>query len=321
MSRLPLVKIGIVGLGCDWLESLAPALEKMQTRFRVVGVYDDVSVTAQQWAERIRTQTVLGVRPLLTRNDLDAVLLGTIGWQGDWLLDLLQSSKLPVLLGPDVSLSQSQVDQWQQVCSEDGLIVIPEFRLRYIPSTLRLRELQATALGPVEQLWVHPQAWDRLWKRPISLFHLLDWCTSLVERRPVAIEPDAGDFSDGEGRNVRVAYEPRGPVDTTRPIEALLIWEPSTSDPPSNETLCELKCRNGTAVIASPNEFHWSSGTDSGQEKLTADRSSTEVVLDLFARRVLGGLIPTPDLGDLRNAHVLADVVRTVQQTGERIAL
>ena len=67
----------------------------------------------------------------------------------------------------------------------------------------------------------------------------------------------------------------------------------------------KLRCENGSAELQSTTELSWQSdsadsdSSDSVREILGVDRSEEEIMLDIFCRRVVGGLIPVADLNDI----------------------
>lgn len=314
MARLPLVRIAILGLGTDWRERLSPAFEKMSSRLRVVAVYDDVAREARAAAARWRAVPVLGVRPLLMRRDVDAVLLRSVGWRQNWVLDQVQQRQLPILVGPEVALDDQQLETWRRHAEEDGTIVIPELRLRYQPATLRLRELQATVLGRVVKLHIRVPGWAPYLRDASALAQLLDWGCTLAGAPVLHIAQANGNSrSERSTRSISITlgYD-RTTVDRPQ-VDLVLDWEDVDASGHSERqaAICEMKFERGSAEILTPHNLQWTAQSGPQQETLTADRSSTEVLLDLFARRVLGGLIPTPDLTDLRRASQLA---RTVEQ-------
>ena len=61
-----------------------------------------------------------------------------------------------------------------------------------------------------------------------------------------------------------------------------------------------IRCERGTARLNSETQLQWQ--TDSPepvQETLTSERTKEEIMLDIFCRRVVGGLIPVADLNDI----------------------
>jgi predicted dehydrogenase len=353
MSRLPFVRIGVIGLGPSWHENLFPALRNDKSRVRVVALYDDLASAARQHQEPLQADVVHSIRALLARQDIDAVMVRHVGWQADWLWDRLREQVRPLWLGPNVIPDERQADALTRHVAELGVIVFPELRLRYLPATLRLQELMATALGAIGRMVIHAHAWSLtsavaggLFPRPhacpggpssahvpgskgdseagrMPLSHLLDWCTSLIQCRPVAIEPLSTSPTANTG-GVCIVFEKRRR--SPRAPEVEIVWsEPSKTTGKGTELsgspFCEITCEKGSAVMVSRDELHWTSAERSGQEKLASDRTAWEVMLDLFARRVSGGLIPTPDLGDLRRSQALASAVDQVCQTGIAVPL
>jgi|GEM_PF-919745 len=64
-----------------------------------------------------------------------------------------------------------------------------------------------------------------------------------------------------------------------------------------------IQCERGRAEIRSASEVAWQvDGQPLESEKLTSDRSEHDIMLDLFCRRVAGGLIPVPDYFDVSHA-------------------
>ena len=77
-----------------------------------------------------------------------------------------------------------------------------------------------------------------------------------------------------------------------------------------------IACDRGSAEIRSASEVAWQVGDQRLEsETLTSDRSEHDIMLDLFCRRVAGGLIPVPDYFDVSNA------LRIVEQAVSRAEL
>jgi hypothetical protein len=55
-------------------------------------------------------------------------------------------------------------------------------------------------------------------------------------------------------------------------------------------------CERGVAELRGHDQISWQSGGTQADERLGGERSAGELVLDLFARRVRGGLIPLAEL-------------------------
>jgi hypothetical protein len=65
-----------------------------------------------------------------------------------------------------------------------------------------------------------------------------------------------------------------------------------------------LHCERGQARLLGPTSIEWTVDGRPQSETLTTERSETEVLLDHFCRRAVGGLIPVPSLEDLMRAQV-----------------
>ena len=61
-----------------------------------------------------------------------------------------------------------------------------------------------------------------------------------------------------------------------------------------------IHCEHGKAEIASETRIRWQRDLpEPVEETLTSERSKEEIMLDIFCRRVVGGLIPVADLSDI----------------------
>ncbi len=312
MPQLPVVNVGVIGLGADWQSRYLPSLQKMKQRLRVVAVHDDVAIRAMAGAEQLGAQPVLGIRELLERTDVRAYLLLGAAWRTEWMVHQLAERSLPVFLGRDIRLTTDEIRSWQRQSEESGITVVPEFPLRFQPAILRLHELIATQLGPITCLGARILPENNGHWAMASLTHILDCCGSLLKRHQTNVELIIND-PEGAPPHVRLTYEERRDTEGRSAAVAadMTVVLPDDSQMPvTTHPLMELSFSDGTAVIQSPTELHWSVDGHSEVETLDNDRSATEVMLDLFARRVVGGLIPAPDLNDLLRAIDDADAVR-----------
>ena len=83
----------------------------------------------------------------------------------------------------------------------------------------------------------------------------------------------------------------------------------------------EVHSKQGQATIDSPVAITWNTGAESITESLSGERSETEVMLDHFCRRVVGGLIPVADLADICRGLELVQAVEQSVQTGKKVFL
>lgn len=96
--------------------------------------------------------------------------------------------------------------------------------------------------------------------------------------------------------------------------------KPGSADCSEQLPLVRISCERGWAEIRSASEIAWQIGEQrSESEKLTADRAEHDIMLDLFCRRVAGGLIPVPDFFDVSHAlRMLEEAVGASAGFGNR---
>lgn len=62
----------------------------------------------------------------------------------------------------------------------------------------------------------------------------------------------------------------------------------------------KVRCERGNAELTSTTQLAWQAhSAETVHETLTVDRSEEEIMLDIFCRRVVGGLVPVADLSDI----------------------
>jgi predicted dehydrogenase len=188
---------------------------------------------------------------------------------------------------------------------------------------------------------------------------LIDWCRYVVGSSPlrihaVASNGVAGVDAESSERSPRPqsARSPRVPAGRSQPpatggssvrlefngssdhsaavraelrIPALL--QPSTRSgfvtdvvPPAR-VRATVVCQRGTATLESGTQIAWQNGDKLVRETLTSERTETEVMLDLFCRRVVGGLIPVADISDVLRGARLLDAARHSMQSGAPVEI
>lgn len=299
MSRLPVVNVGVLGLGTDWQSRYLPALLRMQQRLRIIAVHDEVATRAEVAAQQLKTRAISSIRELLDLKDVDAWLFLGAEWRAGWLVEQLRARALSVFVGRDIAASVDQLRDWHQRADEEGLTVFPESPLRFTPATLRLRELMATELGSVVSMNVKLRWGMDCDSRTVAMVHLVDSFRALLQRELTDVEQTTSHGSSLIG--TLLSYTPRRQVDSVSQLVPVALSVDAKHQAGSSETpevTMEFTCQQGTAVLRGPDQLDWSVNGKSLTEKLHSDRSSAEVMFDLFARRVVGGLIPAPDLTD-----------------------
>ena len=316
MATAP-VNFGLIGLGPFWESRYRPALAKLEPRLKVVGVYDNVLSRADQAARETHSRVVEGITALVDRPDVQALLWLEAGWQGSTILGLLCDRRKPVLMAARCPLS---LPEWQQVREQvaaHGLTIFPAFPKRCTPASNRLQELLATQLGqPLRiDVSISPASLEAV---PFAteadfggvtpppedpLLDWTDWTQYLFRALPQEV------IRRGDGQGWRLDFAPLSSSGNTEPriAELSLSPAPPVADQPTLDEV-RLQCERGEARILGSCLLEWTVDGVANSESLTAERTETEVLLDHFCRRVVGGLIPVPDLGDLcRAKQVLSE--------------
>jgi predicted dehydrogenase len=308
MTTAP-VNLGLIGLGPLWESQYRPALSKLNQRLKVVAVYDNVRSRAEQAARETHSHVMGGITLLVNRPDVQAVLWLDAGWQGPALMRLLCESRKPILNAAKCELSMSELQQVHEQAVANGQTIVPAFPKRCTPASIRLQELLATQLGRPQQIEINiaPASMTAV---PFAtsadfggmtpppedpLLEWTDWVQYLFRAAPIQVTRHA------DGRQLRLDFVPLNPASNASDLRSANLSLNSTP-PISDQPACDevrLQCEQGRARIIGTSSIEWSNDRESHSEMLTTERTETEVLLDLFCRRVVGGLVPVPDLSDL----------------------
>jgi predicted dehydrogenase len=317
---------GLIGLGPEWEDRYRPALLKLRQRLRVCSVYTPVIAHADQVAAELACDVAPGMVALMERDDVRALLVLDTAWYAGVPAQLAcLVGKAAYLAGP--LLHRVPVaDHLLLRAAQTGVTLMPDFAHRYTPATSRLRELIATRLGrPLTiavDLPLHTNPAEGSPPLPAgareTLAATIDWCTNLVGTPPAAVRGamERGEVPSADGGKNEIHVEFRRPaaggeaaVATIRLDDRAPATERSAGPAAASIGLraC-VQCAKGTAWLESPQQVKWESAKEKACESLVADRPAVEVMLDHFARRVVGGLIPVPTLEDLCRAFQLAEM-------------
>ncbi len=314
MATAP-VNFGLIGLGPWWESQFRPAMAKLEQRVRVVAVYDSVLARAEQAARETHARVVCGVTAVADRPNVQAILWLDASWTGAATLRLLCERRKPVLMAARFELLLSELERLHAYAVTHGLTLVPALSRRCTPATHRLQELMATELGRPLRIEIHgspahnsqmPFATeaDRLTMSLQAdddpLLEWIDWCHYVFRGTPQHATR-AVDSPANNQASVRLEFAPFNPSDLTSPPR---IAEVSISSDRAEEA--RVQCERGDARLLGAATIEWTTAAGSHSESLAAERSETEVLLDHFCRRVVGGLIPVPDLGDLCRAKISA---------------
>ncbi len=332
-----MINVGIIGLGPVW-ESYRAALSQMRRPPQVTAVYDCVPARADQVAKELEAAAVSGLQAIALRNDVQAILLMETGWPSAQTLNLLSRCHKPVFIGSWVPTDLATYQQWYDVTEQHGVTLMPAMWRRFLPATVRLKELIATQIGAPEQISLaldlfQPMSNGQLTEAILGWFDLV-WY--LIRREPLTSDVRMEAGYDALSQTLVVRFPARHPhpvegasANGSRECVARITLKHANATPEGFELLqqrvsrpspsatgpecwhfeassvprIELVCERGTATVESRASLTWQSGESAATtESLTADRVERVVMLDHFCRRAVGGLIPVADFNDIARA-------------------
>jgi predicted dehydrogenase len=287
-----MLEIGLIGLGPEWDEQYRPALSGLRQRLRVTAVYDFVASRGAQVAAEIGAAHLTGMRALLERADVAAVLILDTAWTGLWPLRFATEYRKPAFIARVAEQALPELEELHAAAQEAGVLLVPELRHRTDPATMRLRELTATRLGPVESMEVEVDIGGAAFSQSAWLA-ALDWCSFVAQSAPLDVAAAAGQPPAG----VSVRFKRM----TARgaPVQAEVRFRGMKSAEADEPLTARVTCVSGTADVLGPHVLSWRHGESDVRESLAAERPAIEVLLGHFARRIVGGLVPVPDLADV----------------------
>ncbi len=314
MATAP-VNLGLIGLGNWWESRFRPALAKLESRLKVVAIYDNVLVRADQTSREIGAKSMAGATDLIDRSDIQAIMILDAGWPGANLLRLVCERRKPVLWATRCDLPISELQSLYRCVVSHGHTVMPAFPKRCSPASNRLQELMATQLGrPLRvDVSIAPASLQAI---PFAtnadvgghnhppldpMMEWADWCCYLFRGSPDQT------FQATKGQGVRLEFRPTATESNSELRIAELVLSPTAPllDQPTFDEVYVI-CERGEARLRGPSEVDWTTNGITTAESLESERSDIEVLLDQFCRRVVGGLIPVPDLSDLYRARLAA---------------
>ncbi|MFV0443823.1 MAG: hypothetical protein ACK5Q5_09655 [Planctomycetaceae bacterium] len=345
------LSLGVIGIGSDWESSYRPALERLGSRVRIDAAGGPVAKTAIALAEDLGAVHMPGVRGLL-KIEMDGVLAIAPESYGWFPVEAAVTEGRNIYVCLPERWDARQLSRLLRSAQANGLLIMPELRLRYTPATLRLRELLATDLGPIEQIQIHTLSRDAPSTQRL-LRELLDWCRTVVGGGPATIQATQEDHGSLTTQTVSAVF-PAMPgrhgefiativvpaashemIQTYKPREAeRIIDERGRHTIPSGDATAlqpstaadvwpvefSLTCKYGEVRLENAVHLRWRTGGQERVESLSTERTAISVALDHFARRLAGGLVPVPTLADLIAAeHEVNLAAQSLAQGGRAL--
>ena len=315
------VRYGLVAASSP--KKAAGLVAALGPRMQLSCVYEPVAYLGPMLGEATGAAVVRSLSRLAERRGIKAAVVANGGAYGVDLLRPLLRHNLPVLwLDRPAALAAD----WPAIHEVDELAtVVPALLDRYTGATLRLRELLVGPLGPVESITIRPR--NERGTEHAARLEQLDWCRWLTYPRLERLDDHRVRLTAAGGRSAEAVFlatanepsnesasesaseSPRETPDVPDDADATAAGDrdPTIGPAHSPATFSALvECRGGVAEV-SGNTLRWrAAGQSQWQDvDLSSERSALGVVADLFARRVIGGLVPTPLLDDLVSLEAL----------------
>ncbi len=329
------LRIGLIGLGDAWQSRHRPALRVLQDRFDVRAVYSPVAKLAENAATEFQADAVDGYRALVSRCDIDAVIVLQRTWLG-WLpvLAAAEAGKAIYWAG-DLDFSPHADDPVRVAVDRSGVAFMVEFPRRFAPATLRLKELIATHLGAPKLIFCR-----RRMQEPEStamptrgrtkllrheLMELIDWCRYVVDREPSSVTSN-GCVSGDELTYQAISLDflssgslPAVHVQVSSGNYIRSSWlEAIGFRPPSAMVIC---CASGVAFLDLPSTLVWFDDAGRHVESLDTEMPVGEQLLTQFHRSVTSLVRNISELDDAYRAAAILAAADESERSGRRISV
>jgi predicted dehydrogenase len=326
------LRVGVVGLGRLWETRHKPSLARMEDRFRVTAVYDQVYRRAEMEAAQIGCAACEGLSALVERPDVDVVYLLSRQWFGLHPIALACAAGKPVYCALPLADDLFELEDLVKHVEANRIVFMPEFARRCYPATLRLKELLATELGAPRLIVGHsrlygfdryaaPGPTTQIAPAPLLIdpgSYLLDWCAFVFQLMPEAVQAvrcrvipamtagsEESDFESFVARFARGAS-----AHISFGLYQRACWGDATRflPPPGFQVYAE----RGVASLEMPERIQWSGASGIKDERLPLEPTVGDVLNDQFHRLVRGhhSLAPT-----IRDALIIARLVRDVRRS------
>lgn len=327
-----MLKLGVIGLNADWDECHS-ALQKLRHPSQVVAVFDSDAAHAAERARKLRASVMPSITAMAHHPQVQAILLTNADWRGTAVIDLLAQAEKPVFIATLPDSDSAQATRWYAATEQRGVTLMPALPLRFMPATIRLKELIATELGePIEIVASISVGCDSIatpQQRSVDcdsiatvqqqsatslridrvLLSQLDLIRYLIQRDHSTVTKTTSDgttetWIEFPARRPSSRSSDVSPQKSSSEIEPcrVRLQHRSNSIAITSEPI-RIRCRNGTAIWHDRTTLEWSiNGQPSVTEQLTEERHERVILLDHFCRRAVGGLIPVADFNDIHRA-------------------
>ena len=338
-SRKPrAVNIGLVGQCNEFSSMYLTALHAIRERMQLSWIYDAIPFRSNQIAIEHKLQQANGLHQLARQHDINALLLLNNHWYRHIPLEIcLKFQKSAVCMSPfPWDADQSTLQNWHSRLGELGISFVLGFYRRYSPTTIRLQELIVSKIGAVREIQLTIKCSNA--KASIPANSPADGVHENIPEDNIEIEKDKGNGESPSQQNSQICPEILQAIDwcrhilnrklilkteqnlestLTNPCSLTFHTQPSETHPETtiridyeesdehetqNSWLINVVAENGKAELSGLRRISFHHGNTQHHDELLSERCGLDVLLDLFCRRLMGGLVPLPDIGDLMRA-------------------
>ena len=146
------LRVGLVGLGDHWEKWHRPALRALADRYEVRAICGEVAHLACEAAREFSAIPVDGFRALAAREDVDAILMLAPQWYGSLPILAACDYGKAVFCASELEIATDETHNVRDRIEASGIAFTLESPRRFMPATLRLKELIATHLGAPRML-------------------------------------------------------------------------------------------------------------------------------------------------------------------------
>lgn len=293
---VPAIKLGLVGGITQTAMPLLNALIRQQ-RLQLTEIYDSSLAAAKENAQYLHATYSQSLDGLLRR--CHGIVFGEVKWMGNEPILRSTSLQRPSLVLQSVysQFTLTELLEVETAAREHRCLVMPELSFRWARSTLRLRELTATQAGAIEHLEF--QCHGEVGTASELLAH--DWCCNVMqsECRSVFVDPETG----------RMTLKFRRMNREGEPVTAHILFQSGEQIGDFSSASATITCRHGKILLSGDDKISWEIMGQKASEVLNRDRTAHDVMFDLFGRRLVGGLVPVPEIADLIKAHEIHQAV------------
>ncbi|MFM8582643.1 MAG: hypothetical protein ACKOFW_14195 [Planctomycetaceae bacterium] len=297
-----MLELGLVGIGPLWDQVYQPALQRQCGRLAIRAAYVPVVGRAAQQLGDWNVCWTDSLGQLVSAATIRAVLVLDSAWfqavPAEWACDRGK----PVLLADSLGSDPKPLWKLAERARDLGIPLIPDLLHRYTPATSRLRELLVTRLGRIREIELWYRVGDQPEAIPVASRFLddplatgLDWCHLVLGTQP----EQWGLVREAGQSRLQIGFSPPADRSTAARVTLCGAWAPPAAGQPAGRIeRAVLRCQHGSAEVTAPDRIRWQHAEEEREECLAGERTACDVMIDHFARRVVGGLIPLATLED-----------------------